>query len=151
MQPINLSRGTPRRLCVLLAAAALGGCDNSTAPVVTTWRATLVPVLPYTVSGRAAALTQAGRTQISITIEDADAEVPHAWRVESGTCADPGDLQGGLASYPTLVPSMAGAAEAEASIASIFRSGQSLIVRVIRSPEGGPAETAACAQLEETT
>lgn len=137
---------------ILFSAMVFGGtgCGDSTGPLITAWKATLVAVRPYEVRGRAAALTQAGRTQATISIEGADSGVPHAWRIERGTCAAPGELQGGPASYPVLLPGGSGSASAEASIANLFHSGQSFIVRVLRSPEGETPQTAACAAFVET-
>jgi hypothetical protein len=139
-----------RRLGALALLAALPGCDSATEPITTFWEGTLVPVLPATVGGRVSALTRAGRTQATILIEDAEPGVPHAWRIEKGTCEAPGALQGGIGSYPELLPDQAGTASADTSIPDLFRSGESFAARVIRSPEGGPTETVACAQLAET-
>ncbi|MEK9501111.1 hypothetical protein [Gaopeijia maritima] len=130
--------------------ATLTGCGDTTAPLVTAWRATLTPVLPYAISGRAAALTQAGRTRVTISIEGAEIESSYAWRVERGTCAAPGALVGGVASYPPLEPGAGGSAEAEASLAELFQFGDDLIVRVLVDGEGPAVITAACAPFEET-
>jgi hypothetical protein len=145
----------PNWSAVLLATVAAvtsgAACTSTTEPVTTFWDASLQPVLPATVSGTVAALTRAGRTQLTISIEGAEAEVPHIWRVESGTCAAPGTLQGGVASYPTLTPGPGGSADAEASIAEVFRSGEQFAARVLRTPETGPEEVVACGDLVETT
>jgi hypothetical protein len=142
----------PALLLATLAAATSGAaCSSTTEPVTTFWEATLQPALPATVGGRVAALTRNGRTQITISIEGAEADVPHMWRLESGTCAAPGTLEGGVASYPVLTAGPDGSAEAEASIAAIFRSGEQFAARVVWSPEGGAEEVVACGDLVETT
>lgn len=135
---------------LLAGLAALASCGDTTAPLVTAWRATLTPVLPYAISGRAAALTQAGRTRVTISIEGGEMEDRYSWRVERGTCAAPGALVGGVASYPPLEPGTGGSADAEASISELFQFGDDLIVRVLVDGEGLAVITAACAPFEET-
>lgn len=135
---------------MVLGLVVAAGCGDATAPLVTAWRATLSPVLPYAISGRAAALTQAGRTRVTISIEGGEAAESYAWRVERGTCAAPGALVGGVASYPPLEPGTGGSADAEASLSELFRFGDDLIVRVLVDGEGPAVITAACAPFEET-
>lgn len=129
---------------------ATGACDTTTEPITTFWEGALTPVLPGTVSGRVVALTRAGRTQASIVIEDADAEVPHRWRISEGDCASEGELQGGTATYTELVPSSGGTASGDAVLSNLFRSGQTFAARVIRTPDGGPDVLVSCGELLET-
>lgn len=147
--PVHRERRWGRRFALAAAALILPACSDVTAPLVTVWRATLVPVRPSTVHGRAAALTQAGRTRITISIEDAEPGVPLRWQVERGNCRVPGAVLGGVASYPTLEPAT-GAAEANAALAELFHPGDQLAVRVlVDDPEAGQV-TVACAPFEET-
>lgn len=126
---------------------ALTSCSSGLEPALL-WEATLDPVLPSPVSGTVAAVTDAGRTQIGIQIREAEPGVTYRWRVDTGTCEAAGQLQGGLASYPSLVPGSSGTASAEAIISAVFSSGSSYAARVAREENGGEV-VVACGVLEE--
>jgi len=133
--------------CSLVVAA----CSDSTAPLYAFWQGDLSPVRTSTVVGRVVAVTQHGKTDIGINIQDAEPGATYGWRVELGTCGGTGKIQGGPASYPPLVPSQGGAASAEASVASLFKPGRQFAGKVYRSGEGGGEEIVACGDLEETS
>jgi hypothetical protein len=126
-------------------------CSTPTDTVPVTWEADLAPVAPSSVNGAAAAVTQFGRTQASIEIEQAEPGVTYGWRIEAGTCQTPGVIQGGVAVYEPLVAGEAGRATAEAGISVEFRSGSSFAVRVFRPAGGGGETIVACGSLVEDT
>jgi len=133
----------------LVAATLLSGCSSSTAPVITTWEGDLAPEPPAVLGGRVAAVTQFGRTQISIRIEEGEPGVTYGWRVNAGTCEAEGEIQGGVASYPLLSPGETGTASGETTVAEIFRSGDSYAARVYRSTGTGEL-VEVCGPLHET-
>ena len=145
-QPFRVPRGI---LALLVFPLLLGGCSSITAPVLTSWEGTLAPIIPHTLGGRVAALTQFGRTQASIQIEEGEPEVSYGWRIEAGTCQEAGVVQGGAAAYPPLVPSQGGTAAAETTLSEIFKSGGQFAVKVFLSSGGGGEEIVACGELTQ--
>jgi hypothetical protein len=134
---------------VLVASPFLfSACSSTTAPQVTQWEGLLSPVLPHTVGGSGAAVTQFGGTQASIQIEEGESETTYQWRVNEGTCQEPGPIQGGVASYPPLLTTPSGSSTASASLAEIFESGDRYAIQVFLSTEAG-VEVVACGELEE--
>jgi hypothetical protein len=129
----------------------LAVCSSPTDDGLVAWEADLAPVAPSSVNGSAAAVTQFGRTQASIQIRQAEPDVTYGWRIETGTCQAPGDVQGGAAAYAPLVASEAGQATADAGISIEFRSGSSFAVRVFLPLEGGGETIVACGALVEDT
>jgi hypothetical protein len=135
---------------LVLAASPFffSACSSTTAPLVTQWEGFLAPVLPHTVGGRGAAVTQFGGTQASIQIEEGEPETTYQWRVHEGTCQEPGLIQGGVASYPSLLTTPSGSSAASASLSEIFESGDQYAVQVFLSTEAG-VEVVACGELEQ--
>lgn len=127
----------------------LSACSDSAAPLYSFWEGSLTPVLPGFVEGGVVAVTQHGKTDIGITIENGDPGVVYGWRIDSGSCQSPGEIQGGPASYPPLIPGQGGSASAETSIRSLFRPGEELAGRVFRSAAGGSEQVVACGNLED--
>jgi hypothetical protein len=146
------NRALPRRMLgLLLLAPLLSTCSDSSAPIFTFWEGPLEPVRSSFLSGRVVAVTQHGRTDAGITIQDGDPGTTYGWRIDSGTCDQQGAIQGGTAVYPPLLPSQGGSASAETTISALFRSGKQFSARVFLSGEGGSDEVVACGDLEETT
>ncbi|HSG47269.1 MAG TPA: hypothetical protein VLA43_05550 [Longimicrobiales bacterium] len=143
----------PRFLYAVLPALLLAsGCSSVTEPEVTLWEGNVTAVAPATVTGVVAAVSQFGRTQISIQIRQAEDGGNYAWRVETGSCQNPGTLQGGAALYPLLVvtgPALT--ADADATIPGQFSSGGAYIARVIQLGEVGAETVVACGSLLETS
>lgn len=123
-------------------------CEDSTAPVATLWEGTLSPVPPSQVSGVTAAVTQFGRTEVSIEIRLAEPDLVYTWQVETGGCQSEGQIQGGPALYTPLSPGEAGMASAIAVLPNLFESGSQLSVKVF-SPEGASQRLASCGKLNE--
>jgi hypothetical protein len=138
-------------LGLLFLAPALMACGGSTAPILTFWEAALTPIRPSFVGGRVVAVTQHGRTDAGINIQDAEPEIPYGWRIDSGTCDGTGGIQGGPGLYPPLLPGRSGTASAETSLSELFKSGRQFAARVFRTGEGGAEQIVACGDLEETT
>jgi hypothetical protein len=134
---------------LLALSLLLGGCQDATAPVITTWEGTLTPEPPQVLSGRVAAVSQFGRTIISIQVEDAEPDLVYGWRINAGSCQSEGSLQGGSASYPPLSPGESGTASGETTLPGLFRSGESYAAWVYLS-EGASQEIVACGELEQT-
>ena len=126
----SLLRPPVRIPLFLLAGGLAWACSSSTAPLFTQWEGNLVPIPPATVEGRAAAVTQFGRTEISIQITDAEPGVSYGWRVDTGSCQNPGILQGGDASYPGLTPGPGGTATANAILSALFPATGAYAARV---------------------
>lgn len=117
-------------LLLILAGAFVAACSSSTSPTFTQWEGDLAPIPPATVEGRAAAVTQFGRTEVSIQITEAEPEVSYGWRIDTGSCQGSGTIQGGDASYPGLTPGAGGTATANAILPVIFPANGAFAVRV---------------------
>jgi len=133
---------------ILLAGGLAAACSSGTGPVFTQWEGDLMPIPPATVGGRAVALTQFGRTEVSIQISDAEPGVSYAWRVDSGTCQNAGIIQGGDASYPGLTPGPGGTATANAILSVIFPATGAFAVRVLLEDT---EEVVSCGELQLTS
>ncbi len=127
----------------------MSGCSSVTQPLFTRWEGNLEPVFPSAVSGQAAAVSQFDRTQASIQIERGEVGVTYRWHIESGDCQGNGQIQGGVAVYPQLVPNEAGTAGGEATLSTVFEPASVLAARVFRVLEGGLEQVVACADLRE--
>jgi hypothetical protein len=127
----------------------LGACSSATEPTVTLWEGTLSPTVAGGITGTVAAVSQFGRTQVSVEIRQAEAGSSYGWRIESGSCQAPGQIQGGTAVYPPLEPGEAGTASENAVIGRVFKSGSLLIARVYQTLQGGGEEVLACGSLQE--
>ena len=150
--PKPSSRALPWRILgFLLLAPFLSTCSDSTGPIFTFWEGTLEPVRHNVVGGQVVAVTQHGRTDVGISLEDGDPGTTYGWRVDSGTCDQDGTIQGGPASYPLLLPGPEGSASAEAIISALFKPGKQFSGRVFLSGEGASGEVVACGEMEETT
>ena len=134
---------------LVVLMVVLAACQSTTAPVITTWSGDLTPEPPHFVSGRVAAVTQFGRTQISLQMEEGEPGLDYRWRVNAGTCQQEGEIQGGPASYPPLTPSEPGTASGETTVAEIFRSGDAYAARIFLE-NGGSEEIVACGELSQT-
>lgn len=141
-----------RRLVgVLLVVPLLGSCSDATGPILTFWEGDLDPIRPSFVGGRVVAVTQHGRTLAGIAIEDGEPGVTYGWRIDSGTCAEPGEIQGGPVAYPPLLPGQSGSASAETSLSALFKSGRRFAGRVFLTLAGGSEQIVACGNLDETS
>jgi hypothetical protein len=132
-----------------LVLLLLAGCSSPAEPVATLWEGVLDPVPPGGVAGSAAAVAQFGRTLASVEIRQAPGGTTYRWRIESGTCASPGQVQGGLAIYPPLTTSQTGTASADAVVPGVLRRGSRHIVRVAREAPAGGEVVVACGELVE--
>ncbi len=99
------------------------------------------------VAGTAGAVTQSGRTEATIQIRKATAGETYDWRIDSGTCSDAGQIQGGTALYPPLTADGSGTASADAGLPGVLDPGSHYAVRVFRTGSGG-GEVAACGELQ---
>ena len=128
---------------VLLVAA----CSSPTKVRVTRWEGSLVPDPPSTITGQVAAVSQFGRTEISVLLEDAEMGTTYGWRVDSGNCQGSGSIQGGPAQYPFLVPGEGGTVSGQTAIAQVFNPDQDYAARVFLPGDGGSEEVLACGEL----
>lgn len=122
---------THRRTAPLGLALLLMACSSPTAPETSLWEGDLAPVVPSTVSGVVAAVSQFGRTVTSIELRQGQAGSTYTWRIDSGTCAEPGQIQGGNALYPQMVAGEAGTASADASLPGHFVTSVQYAARII--------------------
>ncbi len=129
----------------------LTGCSTGSEPENTFWEGILFPVLPSAVTGVAAVVTQFGRTDASVEIQEAEAGVLYGWRIDSGTCEAQGQIQGGTAAYPFIEPDESGVGRRNAVLSSVFISGGSYAARVYLPIDGGGEEVVACGKLEEVS
>jgi hypothetical protein len=122
-------------------------CSSPTKVGVAKWEGTLVPTPPSTLTGQIAAVSQFGRTEISVLLEDAEAGTTYGWRVNSGDCQGDGSIQGGAAQYPYMVAGEGGTVSAQAVIARIFKPDEEYAARVFLPNDGEPEEVLACGEL----
>ena len=142
--------GSSRRLILLASPALLVlACTSVTAPLFTSWEGTLQPIFPNVEGGRVAAVTQFGRTQASILFQEGDPEITYGWRINAGTCQEEGEIQGGRAAYPPLVPSEVGSTSAEVTLSTEFKNGRQFSGRVYIQGAGGSDQVVACGELEQ--
>lgn len=140
-----------RRIWILIVTPFLGSCSDSSAPLLAFWGGDLNPIRPSLVSGRVVAVSQHGKTDIGINIQEGEAGATYGWRIDSGSCDEPGSIRGGPASYPPLVASQGGSASAEASVAALFKPGKLFAARVYLPTGPGTEQIVACGNLEETS
>lgn len=105
------------------------------------------PVPPGSVFGRVAAVTQFGRTEVSIRVEGGDRDVAYGWRIDSGTCQERGSIQGGAAVYPALSAGDDASAEAVAVLATHLNVQKAYSARVFLPDVGGAEQVVACGEL----
>lgn len=130
-------------LAVLVAGGCrvLGGVDLS----VDAWEGDLIASTGM-LTGSAAALSQAGRTNASIQINGGPEDAGlYGWRIRTGSCSSPGALIGGLAQYPDLDVEAGGAASADAVLNEAMPGGRNYHVVIIRAADGAEV---ACGQLQ---
>jgi hypothetical protein len=132
---------------ILSGVLLMVACSSPTKVRVTKWEGTLVPTPPSMLTGQVAAVSQFGRTEISILLEDAEAGTSYGWRVESGDCQEDGLIQGGLAQYPFLVPAEGGTGSAHTAIPGMFDPDGEYAARVFLPGDGGAEQVLACAEL----
>ena len=106
---------------MLRAAAVFGvlaapACSDAILPQLTTWEGSIEPMRPGAPRGSLAALSQAGRTNTSLQLTLGQAGTTYAWRIQSGSCTEPGETVGGRAAYPTMVPGPDGSATDDTSL-----------------------------------
>ena len=124
-------------------------CSSSTGPLLTLWEGNLSPLPPSHLSGQVAAITQFGRTEVSIDIRMAEPGTVYTWRVESGTCQGEGVIQDGPAVYPDLMPGEGGTDSEQVFLSSLFKPGSQLAVKVFDSVGGSGGEMVSCGELVE--
>ncbi|HEX6308057.1 MAG TPA: hypothetical protein VFZ69_07710 [Longimicrobiales bacterium] len=93
-------------------------------------------------------LVSSTRTRFEATIEiaNADATEEYAWRIATGTCAQPGQRIGAATLYPDLDVAANGTAEAEATVAAALDEDDDYIAQVIDDSGTSPA-VVACGEL----
>lgn len=132
---------------ITLAFVALGtACDSPTDPTPLVWEAELLPRTPAGVSGSVAVLSQAGRTEASILIENAEPATAYDWRINAGSCDDEGTVAGGQAVYPAVTTGAGGSGTEETSFAELLEANGAYAARVVVAGNGG-ATVVACGEL----
>lgn len=133
---------------LFLAVTATGGCNGVLGGVdvsIVAWEGELISSTSAP-SGRAAALSQSGRTDASIQISGGpDDDGLYSWRIRTGSCASPGSLIGGLAQYPDLALEGGGSVSANAVLTDGMPAGRNYHVVLIR---GADDAEVACGQLQ---
>lgn len=133
---------------VVSAALAAGGCRvlGSVDVNVFAWEGELVPVAGEAPHGTVAALTQNGRTFASIQVTDGPmGEHVFDWRIRAGSCAEPGAVLGGAATYPPIEHSAPGTTTSEAVFGDTMPDTRSYHAVLSRSEDGAEL---ACADLQ---
>lgn len=138
------------RLAPLLFTLLVLGCTSSTEPDFFLWEGVLEPVPPSTVSGITAAVSQFGRTEVSVEIRQAPADAVFGWKVNTGTCQSEGTIRGGVGAYPSIETDESGVGAEDAVLSGLFRSGEAYAVRVYSDQGGGVQTVISCGELEET-
>lgn len=126
-------------------------CDTSTDVEYSFWEGTLVPLGTNFETGKTAAVTQFGRTDVSVEIRQGAANTTYGWYLQTAACQAEGLVAGGVASYPPLTTDESGVATSTAIISTLLRSGGSYAVRLYKTGGGQTEEVVACADLQETT
>jgi hypothetical protein len=103
---------------LFFASLLTGGCRDVVGLQDTAWEGELQPLGPAQLHGSVAVVSGRGRAQTSIQILDAEPDATYAWQIRSGSCQDAGDVMGGSAVYPVLVPDPTGTAESGAVLSS---------------------------------
>ncbi len=98
----------------------MAGCSSPTFDAPVLWQATLSPISTATVRGTAGAVVQGGRTRATIAIRQADEGQAYGWGIYSGTCENPGVLQGGAAVFTPLTPSSTGSASDKVALSRVL-------------------------------
>jgi hypothetical protein len=132
---------------VVAGALLMAGCSSPAEVSVFKWEGTLAPTPLSNITGRVAAVTQFGRTETSILIEDAEMGTTYGWRIDSGDCQGSGVIQGGPAQYPPLVPGEAGIVSGKTTLSEVLNADGKYAARVFRPTEDGPEEIMACGEL----
>lgn len=132
-----------------LSLCLLAGCVGPVETAPSAWQGTLVPVAPGAVTGTAAAVSQAGRTLVSVEIRGG-APGSYGWRMVGGLCAAPGDIRGGIALYTALMVGPEGTAHADAAIPGELSPGGRYAVQVLGA-DGVAQPVVACADLTESS
>lgn len=126
-------------------------CSTSTEVRYSFWEGTLQPVLPNQEGGIAAAVSQFGRTEVSVELRQGQAGATYGWHLKSGSCQAPGTIVGGVANYALMETDESGIATESATVSGVLRSGDSYSVRVYRPLENGGEDVVACGDLVEDT
>ncbi|MFH1764700.1 MAG: hypothetical protein ABIF09_10955 [Gemmatimonadota bacterium] len=132
---------------IMAGVLLMAGCSSPTEISVLKWEGTLAPTPLSIITGRAAAVTQFGRTETSILIEDAEMGTTYGWRIDSGDCQGSGVIQGGPAQYPPLVPGEAGIVSGKTTLSEVFKADGEYAARVFRPGDDGSEEIMACGEL----
>jgi len=131
----------------LAVTVFLVACSSSVEPILTRWEGELAPVPPGDIFGQFAAVSQFGRTQVSIAIQGMETGASYGWRIDSGNCHEDGTMQGGPTLYPPLVLGEDASASADAVLPTVFRAENAYAARVFLSGEGGGEQITACGNL----
>ena len=105
-----------------------------------------------TITGTSRALVNEGRTQLTVTIENAPAGASFAWVVREGNCGERGEVVGASSSYASLSVDSQGKAGATADIAARLDEAKDYVVELYApqtDPATGRAAVAACGDLDD--
>ncbi len=134
-------------LGVLALLTLVPACSDPVETLLTQWTATLSPVPPHFLEGEAAAVSQFGRTQVSVLVRGGLPGEEYLWRVEEGTCQGSGALRGGAAQYPPLRLRDDGTATAATALAGVFREGDRNAVKVVGTAGSQAGKVLACGEF----
>jgi hypothetical protein len=132
---------------LFVASGSIGGCRDISGPQDTAWEGELQPLGLAQVRGSAAVVSGRGRAQTSIQILDAEPDATYGWHIRSGSCQDAGDVIGGSAVYPVLVPDQTGTAESDAVLSSELDPEGSFAAWVFLSVSDTQDEPNACGAI----
>jgi hypothetical protein len=132
---------------IVAGVLLMAGCSSPAEVTALRWEGNLAPTPLSTITGRAAAVTQFGRTETSILIEDAELGTTYGWRIDSGDCQETGVIQGGPAQYPPLVSGEAGIVSGKTTLSRVFKADENYAARVFLPADDGPEEIMACGEL----
>lgn len=142
-----MTKQPPFILVPLLVLAGLA-CDSSIESALpTAWSADLAATESGSAGpvGTLSAVSQGIHIEAAIDLSRAEPGISYEWRIRSGSCAQPEDTVGGVASYPVLDASGSGSASAQALLNETLDPGGGYHAVVF---EAATMQTVSCGSLE---
>jgi hypothetical protein len=152
-QSLRFLRHDHPRLLLLgsvLLATGMASCSPTVLPTATLWSANLRQEGSGGIQGTLGVVSQNGSTRASMSLTFGQSGITYLWRIATGDCASEGEIVGGRAAYPPLVPGDSGGDAEYAVLAGELTSGGSYAARILEDTGNGSEQVAACSALVQT-